>query len=328
MLDNSYLLAMEEKVEIIDELLGNYTVASAESLTSGLIAYGLSKLGERWIYSELTYATDTKIDRLSVNKQSIDDYTAVSMAVAEEMAEGMYSLTDADYVISATGWAGPDGDDVGLVYIGLKTPWYTATREYRFNGNRRQIAEKSALAAMDPLIEHLEREHTQYNRYEPDTQQDIIRNSYIDELFSVSWETGQRLFRHSRFISVVDFATGGLVPFFITGVPLAGGWYRGGITGNRTKCMDYCQMDPEIASQRIKHDYNADIGVAILENEYNMMISISSRETTVTFHHKSENNPAEPYATAELMFYDLNQFLDHILQDPQSPTHEIYLYTR
>ena len=47
------------------------------------------------------------------------EHSAVSEPVAKAMAEGARAGTGSDYALSITGYAGPDGEKVGLVFIGL-----------------------------------------------------------------------------------------------------------------------------------------------------------------------------------------------------------------
>ena len=61
---------------------------------------------------------------LGVNKETLDNYTAVSEETAIEMVMGASKLADANVTIAVTGLAGPDGGTeekpVGLVYIACK----------------------------------------------------------------------------------------------------------------------------------------------------------------------------------------------------------------
>ena len=51
--------------------------------------------------------------------ETIKSCGVVSKEVAVQMAEGLQRVTGSDICVSVTGYAGPDGDDVGLYYIGL-----------------------------------------------------------------------------------------------------------------------------------------------------------------------------------------------------------------
>jgi len=98
------------------------TIATAESCTGGSIAQKLTSLEGSSGYfkgSAVTYATESKVNILGVQQQTIDTFSVVSEEVAREMALGAKRIYQADLAISTTGNAGPlkgDGDaEVGTV---------------------------------------------------------------------------------------------------------------------------------------------------------------------------------------------------------------------
>ncbi len=98
------------------------TIATAESCTGGSIAQKLTSLEGSSGYfkgSAVTYATESKVNILGVQQQTIDTFSVVSEEVAREMAVGAKRIYQADLAISTTGNAGPlkgDGDaEVGTV---------------------------------------------------------------------------------------------------------------------------------------------------------------------------------------------------------------------
>lgn len=98
------------------------TIAIAESCTGGSIAQKLTSLEGSSGYfkgSAVTYATESKVNILGVQQQTIDTFSVVSEEVAREMAVGAKRIYQADLAISTTGNAGPlkgDGDaEVGTV---------------------------------------------------------------------------------------------------------------------------------------------------------------------------------------------------------------------
>ncbi len=82
---------------------------------------------------------------------------AVSEEVAAAMAEGARSALHADYALSVTGVAGPDGGTpdkpVGLVYLGCAGPWGTLVRRGLFPGDRESVRVFSATNALH-LLRH------------------------------------------------------------------------------------------------------------------------------------------------------------------------------
>ena len=89
-------------------------------------------------------------------------YGAVSEEVAAAMAEGVCRLLGADCALSTTGVAGPDGGSdekpVGLVYIGSVVDGVTEVERLQLLGQRDQIRERAAFAALDLLRRRLLRE--------------------------------------------------------------------------------------------------------------------------------------------------------------------------
>ena len=98
------------------------TIATAESCTGGSIAQKLTSVEGSSGYfkgSAVTYATESKVNILGVQQQTIDTFSVVSEEVAREMALGAKRIYQTDLAISTTGNAGPlkgDGDaEIGTV---------------------------------------------------------------------------------------------------------------------------------------------------------------------------------------------------------------------
>ena len=118
----------------------HFTIATAESLTGGLLA---------------------KEHILHVNHHLLEQAGAVNKDTAQQMTWGTrsYYQTIAPnkenlICISTTGVAGPDSDGyqpVGLVYIALNYNNHTIIREYHFDGTRQEIREKTVAAALSML---------------------------------------------------------------------------------------------------------------------------------------------------------------------------------
>ncbi|MQY02819.1 CinA family nicotinamide mononucleotide deamidase-related protein [Actinomadura macrotermitis] len=104
------------------------TVATAESLTGGLIGAELTRApGSSVTYAGgvVTYATEQKHRLLGVPAELLEEHGAVHPDVAAAMAAGVRGLLGTTYGIAVTGVAGPepqDGEPVGTVYIGLAGP--------------------------------------------------------------------------------------------------------------------------------------------------------------------------------------------------------------
>ena len=138
------------------------TLGVVESATGGLISHLITNVAGSSDYyngSVTAYSNEVKIKVISVNKDTINKYGAVSRQVAEEMAEGGRQLLGSDICLADTGIAGPAGatpeKPPGLFYIGLSHKAGTYTREHNFHGSREQNKRDAAEAALGWLKEYL-----------------------------------------------------------------------------------------------------------------------------------------------------------------------------
>ena len=134
------------------------TVACAESLTGGMLASKLvdvpgasSVLGEAYV----TYSNEAKMRLLGVSKDTLRQFGAVSAQCAREMAEGARLAAGADFALSTTGIAGPDGGTpekpVGLVYVGVASTSGCEVQELHLRGERDWIRELTCVNALNAL---------------------------------------------------------------------------------------------------------------------------------------------------------------------------------
>ena len=118
------------------------TFATAESCTGGDIARrftDMSGASEFYVGGAVTYTDDVKAKVLGIDPELIREHTAVSEPVARAMAENIRRITGADYAVSTTGLAGPDGDgihEVGTVFCGLAIEGKTEVIELHLGANR------------------------------------------------------------------------------------------------------------------------------------------------------------------------------------------------
>jgi nicotinamide-nucleotide amidase len=104
------------------------TVATAESLTGGLIGAELTRMpGSSATYAGgmVTYATALKQELLGVPADLLEAHGAVHPDVAAAMAAGVRERLGATYGVAVTGVAGPDPQDgqaVGTIFVGVASP--------------------------------------------------------------------------------------------------------------------------------------------------------------------------------------------------------------
>jgi len=126
----------------------------AESATGGLLGGRITSVAsssDYFVGGILAYSNQMKMELLGVPPELIGEYTAVSEPVAKAMAEGARQRTGSEYALSITGYAGPDGDQVGLVFIGLATPSSLEARRVQLPGDRERVRIFSTNTALDLL---------------------------------------------------------------------------------------------------------------------------------------------------------------------------------
>lgn len=148
---------LEDRIgEIVIEK--NLSISTAESITGGMVASTLinypgisSVLKESYI----VYSDDTKEKILGVNKALLEEHSAVSEEVLKEMLYGIRRITGSDICLATTGYAGPDGENVGLAYYGylLGDELYTNGRV--FKGLRNEIRQRVTREILSALLKRL-----------------------------------------------------------------------------------------------------------------------------------------------------------------------------
>jgi nicotinamide-nucleotide amidase len=139
------------------------TLACAESCTGGFLAHRLTNVpGASAIFlgGFVTYANAVKSSALGVDPALIQEHGAVSEPVALAMAQGAREKTGADYALSTTGIAGPDGGTaekpVGTVYIALAGKFGPPIAEHhRFPTDRKTFKDLVSQNAFDLLRRQL-----------------------------------------------------------------------------------------------------------------------------------------------------------------------------
>ena len=133
------------------------TVATAESLTGGLIGAALTSVpGSSAAYrgGVVAYATDLKHGLLGVDAGLLGRVGAVHPDVARAMAEGVRQRLGADYGVAVTGVAGPDPQDgapPGTVWLGLAGPAGSRVLDVSSGGSRSQVRLATTVRALTGL---------------------------------------------------------------------------------------------------------------------------------------------------------------------------------
>jgi nicotinamide-nucleotide amidase len=143
-----------------------WTIATAESCTGGLLAGRLTDLAGSSEYVAgglVVYSNEAKTALAGVPVSLIERVGAVSVEVAEALADGARSALGAEVGVGITGVAGPGGGTdrkpVGLVCFSVAGPdGARITRATRLPGGRADVRERSTTVAMHLVRALLRRE--------------------------------------------------------------------------------------------------------------------------------------------------------------------------
>jgi len=145
---------------VVGQLLADNdrSLAVAESCSGGGLGELITAVPGASVYflgGIVAYANDVKTNQLDVDPKILEDHGAVSEECAKAMASGCRARFEADYALSITGIAGPDGgtDDkpVGTTFIGLSSLHATYARRFNFGTRRESVRERAVYAALEML---------------------------------------------------------------------------------------------------------------------------------------------------------------------------------
>ncbi len=150
----------EELHDVVVGLLNlrRKTLATAESVTAGLVANRIALVpgASDWFRGGVVaYTNEMKSKLLGVPAALIEEHTAVSAPVAEAMAQGVRERLGTDLAVSTTGYAGPTGDPVGLVFVGLAWAGGVASHQFSWSGTRQEVQNRTAKLALNRVRLHL-----------------------------------------------------------------------------------------------------------------------------------------------------------------------------
>lgn len=162
------MIIISRQVEILANFLvkKNCKLVTAESCTGGGLAEILTRFSGSSAWFDrgyVVYSNDSKIDLLSVSLETLETFGAVSEETAIAMAKGALQHSNADYSVSITGIAGPNGGSeekpVGMVCFALcdrQENNNIISRCINLDGDRLKIREQSCILVIQELINLLE----------------------------------------------------------------------------------------------------------------------------------------------------------------------------
>lgn len=156
--------AIDEQARIVVEkaTAAGATVATAESLTGGLIAAMLTSVPGSSASVRggiVSYVNEVKAEVLGVSEDVLARQGAVDELVALQMARGALRELGCDVSVAVTGIAGPAGAEpgkpVGTVWIGCATAKETHAACHHFEGGREAVRLQTVLSALRTMEEAL-----------------------------------------------------------------------------------------------------------------------------------------------------------------------------
>ncbi|CRK58466.1 C-terminal domain of CinA type S [Alloactinosynnema sp. L-07] len=151
-------LSYEPVAALIDRLREcGQTVATAESLTAGLVAAVLTSVpGSSAVVrgGVVVYGTDLKADLAGVDADLLAERGAVDEEVARQLADGARTRCGATIGVGLTGVAGPDPQDgvaVGTVWVALSGPRGSRAVRLTVSGGREDVRAAAVRGALDLL---------------------------------------------------------------------------------------------------------------------------------------------------------------------------------
>lgn len=144
-----------EVVELLKQR--GQTVATAESLTAGLVAAALTTVpGSSAVVRGglVVYATDLKASLAGVPAELLAEHGAVHPDVAAALARGARSVCGADWGLGLTGVAGPDPQDgvpPGRVYFGIARSDGVTSHALDLPGGRHAVRAAAVRMSIDGL---------------------------------------------------------------------------------------------------------------------------------------------------------------------------------
>lgn len=139
-----------------------YTLATAESITGGLLSATISANAgaSSWFQGgAVTYTSNAKHELLNISKELITRHGAVSQIISTYMAQAIKINLAATHALSITGIAGPTGatehTPIGKVFITLVTNNCVIEKNMLLQGNRIEIQQQAAYSCLEFLHDNI-----------------------------------------------------------------------------------------------------------------------------------------------------------------------------
>ena len=155
---DSELMQLSEQVGLALKARGA-TMTTAESCTGGWVAKVITDIAGSSAWFErgfVTYSNEAKSQMIGVREATLAQHGAVSEPVVVEMAIGALKAARADFAVSISGVAGPDGGSedkpVGTVWFAFASVnGEGITRRECFSGDRDAVRRQATAYALQTL---------------------------------------------------------------------------------------------------------------------------------------------------------------------------------
>lgn len=145
---------MSAKNAVLALLEKGLTLSTAESLTAGMVSSAICDVPGAsgcFLGGVCAYQDEVKEKWLNVPEAVIQKHSAVSAPCARAMALGAKEKFASDFALSTTGYAGPTGENVGLVYVGIAHPRGVHVHRLQLSGSRQGIRKMTVQIALHIL---------------------------------------------------------------------------------------------------------------------------------------------------------------------------------
>lgn len=156
------LVTEDARALVADLTVRRQSVATAESLTAGLVAATLAGVPGASVALRgglITYTVESKIDLAGVAPELLADVGPVAEPTARALAVGAQQRCGATWGVGVTGVAGPEphgGHPVGTVFVGIAGPVDTEVEALVLDGTRWDIRFAAVRATLNRLRELVE----------------------------------------------------------------------------------------------------------------------------------------------------------------------------
>lgn len=133
-------------------------LAVAESCTGGEVLAALSAVpgASACLWGgAVVYSTAAKQVLAGLSAEALARSGSVSEACSAALARAVRERADVEFGLAVTGWAGPDGEDVGCVYLAVDAVDWSRQASLHFPGGRAEVRSAAVRALLELTLRAL-----------------------------------------------------------------------------------------------------------------------------------------------------------------------------